>query len=296
MSSSDLELLAALFEAPFASYAELGRRVGMTGQGARKRLIRLEGEGVLRGMVATPVPGIFDREGAFVTVEQPSPRIEGALALDDVVLAGATLDDLFTVAGFVPPGTREGRRAAWRQALGAPLVYEGRYRDEVTPPTLGPLDWRVLRALLGSPRASVTDLAGTTGLTRRTVADRRQRLTDTGAVEVTPQLGPSDEGRLFFHLAVLGHEEPPAAVAAKLPGAVLTEQVTLAPDTATGHGTVLFCEAASLSDQHALVERARQLAGVTEARAYLLEEYHVHTDRLEGWIDEALDAWDAARG
>lgn len=297
MASSDLELLAALFEAPFASYAELGRRIGMTGQGARKRVLRLEEERVLRGTVATPVPAVFDREGAFVTVERANLAAAQALELEDVVLAGATLEGQLSVAGFVPPGTREARQRAWMDALGTAPLYQGAYRDDVDPPTLGPLDWRVLRALLEAPRAPLTALAEATGLTRRTVADRRQRLVDEGALEVTPLLGPSDDGRLFFHLAILGHEGSPEAIAAELPRAVPTEHISLGPGTAssTGTGTVLFCEAASLADQHALVEQARDLAGVSEVRAYLLEDYRVHVARLEGWIDEVLARWDAAR-
>lgn len=294
MTGSDLDLLAALFEDPFASYAQLGDHLGMTGQGARKRVLRLREEGVLQGFVATPVPAVFDRVGRFATFEVSDPDIEAALELEDVVLVGATIDGLSTLVGFLPPDGEADRQAAWRQALEADApVYEGAYRADVDPGPLGPLDWRVVDALLDDPRASLTDLAEATGLTRRTVRDRRTRLVDEGAVEVTPLLGSSESGRLFFHLGVLGFDGPPLQLTRELPGAVLAERV--GPVADVGGGAILFCEADSLADQHQLVERARGLDGVTDVRPYLLEGYRVHTERLSAWVEDELDTWDRAR-
>lgn len=287
--------MAALFETPFASYAELGRRVDMTGQDARERVLRLEDEGVLKGFVATPVPAIFGREGAFVTVEDSGVAIDDALELEDVVLAGATIDGLLTVVGYVMPGTREERKAAWTGALGGTLAYDDRYRAHVDPEPPGPLGWRALRALLDEPRTRLTDLADAVGLTARAVRERRQRLVDSGALEVTPLLGPSDEGRIFFHLAVVGYDGPPTRLPAELPGTILVEQVAGVAGGLEVSTGVLFCEARSLAEQHALVERARELEGVEDVRPYLLSDHRVHTERLQGWIDEALDARETAR-
>lgn len=289
--------MAALFEAPLASYAELGRRVGMTGEGARQRVLRLEEQGVLRGFVAVPVPAVFDRVGTFVTVEAEAVDTGRALELPDAVLAGGTMGGLFTVAGFVPPGRQEARRAAWRDALGTgDARYEGAYRPDVDPDPLGPLAWRVLRALLTDPRAPLADLAETTGLTRRTVGDRRDELVASGALEVTPLVGPSDAGRLFLHVAVIDAEESAAALAARLPNAVATEQMTLSPQGTAREAAILFCELPSLPALQELVDNLEARPGVEEVRPYLLEDYAVHTARLERWIDEELEDWEAALG
>lgn len=289
--------MAALFDAPLASYAELGRRVGMTGEGARQRLLRLEEQGVLRGFVAVPVPAIFDRVGAFVTVEAEEVDTGGVLELPDVVLAGGTMGGLLTVVGFVPSGRQDARRAAWRDALGTGEArYEGAYRPDVDPDPLGPLDWRVLRALLPDPRAPLADVAEATGLTRRTVGDRRDELVASGALEVTPLVGPSDAGRLFLHVAVVGAEESAAALAARVPNAVLTEQMALSMQGTARRAAILFCELSSLPALQGLVDDLEARPGVEEVRPYLLEDYAVHTARLESWIDEELEDRDAARG
>lgn len=296
MTGTDLDLLAALFEDPFTSYAELGRRLGMTGQGARKRVVRLQEEGVLRGFVATPVPAIFDREGLVLTVQEAALEVPEALELPDVVLGGRTLEGLSSVVGYVPPGAEATRRAAWRSALGGQaVVYEGAYRPATDPPPLGPLEWRVLRALLVDPRASLAALAEATGLTPRTVGDKRRGLIDQGAVEVTPVVGPSETGRLFFHLAVIGYEGSPRSLAARFPGAVLTERTRVPGGGPGAEDAILFCQASSLADQHRMVRKVQGLPGVQTAIVYLMAEYRVHTERLIGWIDEALDAWSAAR-
>lgn len=297
MASSDLRLLAALFDAPFASYAELGRRIRVTGEGARRRLLRLEEQGVLRGFVAVPVPSIFDRVGAFVTVEAEAVDTGRALGLPDVVLAGGTMGGLFTVVGFVPRGRQDARRSVWRDALGTGEArYEGAYRTDVDPDPLGPLAWRVLRALLTDPRAPLVDVAEATGLTPRTVRDRRDELVASGALEVTPLLGPSDAGRLFLHVAVVGAEESAAALAARLPDAVPTGRMAPSLQGTPRRAAILFCEAASLPALQALLDDLQDRPGVEEVLPYLLEDYAVHTARLERWIDEALERWEAARG
>lgn len=295
VASRDLELLSILFRKPFASYADLGRQVGMTGQGARKRVMRLREEGVLRGFVATPVPAVFGRVGRFVTFEEPSVSLEDALAGDDVVLAATTLDELLTVVGFLTPedAREHGDRRLRDLDAGSP-AYAGRYRDRVDPPELGPLEWRVLRVILDEPRIALTDLAEATGLTLRTVRDRRESLVETGAVEVTPLLGPSEAGRLFFHLAVVGSDVVPQAVARKLDGTVLAEEVD-GLSVGSGRATMLFCEVDSLAARRELVDRAAEIDGVEEVRPYLLDDYRVHTQRLDAWIEEALQAWDRAR-
>lgn len=153
----------------------------------------------------------------------------------------------------------------------------------------------MLRALLDEPRASLAGLAEATGLTSRTVRGRRRALIDQGDVEVAPVLGPSDHGRLFFHLAVIGYEGSPRSLAARFPDAVPTERTRVPGGGPGTNDVILFCQAASLADQHRIVQQAQALPGVQDAIAYLMVEYRVHTDRLTRWIDEALEAWSAAR-
>lgn len=98
MDDIDRRLLAALLEDGRASYAELGRLVGLSAPSAHDRVRRLEREGVLRGytvqvapgaigLAVTALVGILQREGV-----EEAELSEALAAIDEV-------EDCWFVAG-----------------------------------------------------------------------------------------------------------------------------------------------------------------------------------------------------
>ncbi len=293
MTSRDLRIIGALFLDPFASHARIGRRVGITGEAVRKRLANLAQDGVLPGFVATPTPAIFGREGVAFGVDVTDATLEEALALEDVVTVGQTLEGILGLIGFVPPGTVDERTAAWAESLRATRVrYRMPYRQEVTPGVPGPLEWRTLDAMLDDPRRSLESLAEATGLTARTVARRRDALIDQQMVEVTPHLGPSTSGRLFFHLGLMGYTGSTEEALRALPGTIVSERMDR---SAASPGLFLYCQVDSLPAQSDLIARAARIPGVQQVQPYLMTDYRLNRERVHGWIQDEIARWNTAK-
>lgn len=276
-------LLAELALSPFASYAELGRRLGVTGEAVRQRLDRFREDGVLRGFSAIPAASVFGRQACDL-IFPTSIDLDLLLRQPDVVYAVNSVDGRCGVKGYVDDVAGFASRTS-------DLVGQTPYKVIGGPGArsadlLGTIDLRVLRALVAEPRSSFRELQAATGLSYRTVRSSRQRLVDSGAVAVQPVLRPSRCGDLYHNLWVQG---PACAVEQDVRG-LLDDHVVL-DWWSSPPSLYLFCHEDSLEAHVNMIESLRRAPGVDEVEVVLTREYRLAERRVLGWIDERLAAW-----
>jgi DNA-binding Lrp family transcriptional regulator len=187
---------------------EIAERVGVSENGVRVRLQGLARNGYLRGKAVIPNPSLF---GVTVFVaELPIHEASEVTALyrdlglvEGVVFARDTLDEgerrlqVHFVAENEAIVTRRAallRRLSPSGTLGGPRPYW----IPSGPLELTSLDWRVLRALMQHPDATIAETARTVGISLKTTARRYHPLIDARACWWTH--GPDAEE---FPLALL---------------------------------------------------------------------------------------------
>lgn len=288
MDDTDFRILAGLLRDPLASYAELAREVGLTAPAARARVRRLEEAGVLTGFQGLPAAQVFGRTPRIFPFPEPGIEAEElgtVVNLDSVVWASLKHDGSLTVELYLPEETK-GPPKELVALLGSPL---GSYGSSLPAPrtenpVLSPLDWRLLEVLVPEPRTPVAALAEATGLTRKTVRHRRDRLIQEGFLAIVPiVVGAPSPGLLMFHLALYGvGVEDRSEVLRTLPQKVLVNETR-------GDNPMLFllCRADSLSEVLDLERRLREMEAVDNVQVTLNMEVAVASDRLLAWIREA---------
>ncbi|MBW3584159.1 MAG: hypothetical protein KY455_13800 [Euryarchaeota archaeon] len=276
-------LLADLSRSPFASHAELGRRLGVTGEAVRQRLDRFKEDGVLRGFSAIPAASVFGRRACDV-VFQSSVDLGLVLRQSDVVFAVTSADGGCGVKGYVHDVLDFTSRMS--DLVGGPP------RQVISGPAprptnaLGTIDLRVLRALVVEPRSSFRHLQAATGLSYRTVRSRRERLLESRAVDVQPILRPSRNGDLYHNLWIEG----PLCANEQEVLDLLHDHVVL-DRWDTPPSIYLFCHEDGIKAHIAMIEKLRRTPGIDQVEVVLSEEYRMAKDRVLGWIDELMAAW-----
>lgn len=276
-------LLAEVNRSPFASNAELGRRLGVSGEAVRQRLDRFVEEGVLRGFSAIPAASVFGRQSCDLIFTGP---IDLGLLLrqPEVVYVVNSIDGRCGVKGYVRdvPAFTDHMcdvvgEAPWRVGSGP---------SAGPPDHLGTIDLRVLRALVAAPRASFRELQDVTGLSYRTVRATRQRLVASSTVSVQPILRPSRNGHLYHNL----HLQGPACTDEREVLGLLKDHLVLdrweAPPS-----IYLFCHEDSLDAHVTMIDSLRRAPGIEEVDVVLTKEYRLAEGRVFGWIDDRLAAW-----
>lgn len=283
----DFGLLHELFRDPRASYDALGARVGLSGNAVKARLRRMESEGVLKGFLALPEPGLLGlREGLLVfsgveDLDEREEEVLGGLAdVPGVRAAEASMDH--SVYVWVLHRDEEdwerieraaisltGRPPAWRVASEAPPA------DDARP---APADLRILRALLADGRRSAKSLARAAGLTFKPLKRRLAALLRDGRVRIEPTLSPAEaHGVVLFRvLLLLAPDADLAATRRLLPAdAVATVEA--------GRVVSVLLQRPNLRAAREMLRALRALPGVEHA--FL----QVATHRAScGWLEEAL--------
>lgn len=283
LPSLEFRLLAALTRQPLASNAMLAEGLGVSAEAVRKRLVHLREDGVLGGFTAMPAAAVFGRQPQGVGFARPID-LRDLLALDDAVWAATSVDDKCGVMAYTndPDGFTE--RAV--ELAGRPPIQTGALHAASSIPPLGPLEWRVLRAMLLEPRASLRHLSEATGLSYRTVRDRQDGLLRSGAITVDPLLRPSRSGALFFHLWVtLADAEAEAQVRPLFGEHVVINRYAAPPSV------YMFCQAPDLGAQAAMVRRVEEHPAVATLHVVLNADHATHVERLLWWIDAELESW-----
>lgn len=210
MDRLDFDLLAALARHPRGSYEELGVAVGLSANALRARLHRLQDEGVLQAVLATPRPALLGlSEGLlhFTGVDDLDEREDEILAgladVPGVRFADAAHDH----AVWVWTLQRDEADAERIERAAISLVGKPPARRVLAPPhaperELAPADWRILRALHADGRAAAKELAARAGLTFKPLKRRLAALVSSGDVRIHPVVSPADASGHVLHRVV----------------------------------------------------------------------------------------------
>ena len=285
-----MHLLQRLFRDARASYAELGAAVGLSPNAAKARVLRMQASGLLRGFAAAPdapLLGLADGLLVFTHVEDLGTREHEVLAgLPDV--PGVRFVDA-TLEGNVHVWVQHRDDADWERIERAAVSLVGKppalvlcepRREAAT--TLAQNDWRLVRALVPDPRASIKDLTRRSGLSFKTAKRRLAALLREGRVRVEPILSPSDaDGLVLYQLCVV-----------LAPGAGVKDVLALLPEAAIAQAlpesrTVVIHAARATLREAQLDHRALQAA------PHLCERvlFAIGTRRrADAWLDDAIAA------
>lgn len=294
---TDFHILARVWHDPFASYEAIGHELGLSGNTAKKRLERLEADGVISGIWALPAPQLFHRHArifAFREPRRPAQALEAALRTDPVAWALERTDHRVSVLAYLESPT-DGAPEKLVRLLGSPIftVSPAVFQRPGDLRVLSPLDLRVLRVLVRQPRASLQELATLSGLSPKTVRRRRDEMFRDEVFSIlTPLQGARSHGLVVYNLLVQTPEVTLAqrgAILAALPRCVLLSE------TENPKGLYLLGRAPSLAQALQDEERARGAPGVTHVQLNLFLRHEFAAERIEGWIQEQIQMWDRAR-
>jgi DNA-binding Lrp family transcriptional regulator len=297
MDDLDFRLLAELVREPLASYAALGRKVGITAPAARARLSRLTKAGVLRGFRLLPRAETLGRTLVMWSYPPPraEPRLETILSTENVVWAVEWHNRSWFVFAYVRAGEDQPPEALDEvmQAKGGARVVglEDEAPGEARDLVLSPLDWRLIDAMALDPRASAKRLSEQTGLSTKRARTRRALLMTRKAVQIVPDIQYSKfRGAVVFGLRVFLREPLPRRTTVDL----LPEGVVIRAN-ARPPSVFYLCRAASVQESAEVERRLRSVPVVQSAEVGFERDRGFATGRMQEWISEKNRAWQRLR-
>ena len=294
--AKDFEIIRFILQDPFASYSEIGERLGLSGVTAKARIDRLRRSGAVQ-IWGIPPPQVFRRHARFFVYGRVSRR-DHALALarkaDTVVRAAEGHERSFELVTY-EESADAGPPAEILRRLGNPDFAATMHIGDPRPSDciLSPLDWRILLPLVRNPRTPVQDLAVASGLSRKTVRLRRDALVRKRLLYVLPLLtGAKAPGFVLYRLflwTASGSFRDRERILAALPGSVLNAW--------TEKPAGLWLSGTAPTMEHVLRFRdtAESIPGVTRAEFDVFVRNEIFPERLEGWIRAELHRWEARR-
>ncbi len=279
----DFRILAELCTDPLATHEALGRSIERSASSVRKRIDTLEQQGVLRGFEAKPAAEPLGLKGTGAGWDAPV-SLDDLFAVEGTIWAGDTIDGQTGAIGYAADTDAwidaASQVATRRPVLVAPIdAYDG--------PTLGPLDLRVLRAMVEQPTARAEVLAQLCGLSAKTVRTRRATLLRTRAIRVEPIIRPDHTDAIAYYVYVQCDRSHLAAVLAALKEAVLF--------SSDGGVACIFCRASSLREKAERLAAARAL-GVEPIEVVQNQNSTLNKAAILSMIDARLAMWkDAGR-
>ncbi len=294
MDERDFRIIVELQRNPFASAQALGRVAGVSGAAVQARLGRLRERGTLRGLALVLASEAYGREERLFFYPAPpnQPSLEDITEIEDVTFASRGHPDTYVVmvSGYEPPTKAP---AELTQLIGTQPAAIAK----MTPPTrtpadvtaLSPLDWRVLPALLDNPRAPLNVLAKRTGLSARTVRNRRDRLLSAGLFWVLLDLDATRESGLIVFGASITVSDEETLRGLRIPGAVRLSRNTDPP------GMYFIGRAETLAAVRDLEDHLKGTLGATNVFFTIPRGQRAATSRIVTWAREERAKWDAAR-
>lgn len=288
MDSKDFRILVALYENARQSYRSLGQRISLSAPAVRDRLRRLQDRGILQGYWLYPDPAILNRNDLMIFYKGDWKREDAlkALSVDDVVFVAWKLDGGLSVQTWPldPKKPVKDLTAALGARPVAQTFTEARAHSKV-----GPIEWRIMDALVDDPIVPFDDLVEKTGLSPKTVRKHLRSMIQTETIFIMPRLGSlADSGELVYHLAVTG----------KAGFGELRQVLGEAFLISSSHRPpmkYLLCRADDLSDVTSRTQAARKLPGVESVELTLSRELLVSKDFLHAKIREKIKEWEDSR-
>jgi DNA-binding Lrp family transcriptional regulator len=294
MDLRDFQILVELGRGPFASFDAIGRKVGLSGPAVKLRLKRLERHRVLLGLQVLPAPQVFGRRWhvfAYLGVNAKLDLVD-LLKVENVVsvwrgghgeLMVNTFDPSPTVTA--PPGISRFIKQAPAQvvSLDPPATHPS--QNDL----LSPLDWRVMEAIIRSPRSSCAELSKASGLSPRTVRKRRDALLAKQWITVLPNMDTSREPGLIVYGGYVGVANRGVLERIEVPGLLVFRRLYEPPAAwFLGH-------AETLADLQTAEEALRSIPGVLRVDLGPARPGVYATKRLLGWVRAEVHRWETAR-
>lgn len=273
----------------------IARALGVTPETVRERVQRMEASGLIAGYQAFVNLGhlglrgqsfLFrlpdeDRRRAVVPALEP---VEGLLGVHAFLGSDVCLDLSYRSDADLA------RRLQLLGTLTGDAAPVGFYALDM-PPVQRPLtnlDWRIVRALRGRGRRSLTEVAEEVGVGYRTVKRHYDLLCEEGSLYVVPTLDPSKgQGALPFWLLLYLRPDAPKDAVRTATGAFADRRLMgfVPAHPRFGHAALLL-----VASTPAEMERLRQEAGALPgvARASAMVPVGLHD--TSGWVDDLIEA------
>lgn len=292
VDEKDFQILAHLSRDPFASNERIGRALGLSGNTAKKRIERLEGDGVMPSTWLLPVPQVFRRHSrmfVYQNVKRAAHAIDVAIKADPVVWAGLDPDGSFHVHAYTESPNADPPLSLLK-LLGEPAF-------AVSPPfsrpskdlvVLSSLDWRILLVLVRQPRARLQKVGTLTGLSPKTVRRRRTAMFANGLFLLFPVIPVARSRGLLLYNAYIHGPATTSNAQAILSAFPRCRLVTVGTDPP---GLWLICWAHSIAEVAQNEERMRGFPGVERAGIAMPLRVDFAVERVEGWIRDELAMW-----
>jgi DNA-binding Lrp family transcriptional regulator len=281
----DFLILSQLRMRPFSSYETLGRGIGLSGKAVKTRIEAMEKAKILTSLQALPAAQAFRRAPRLLFFKQPATleRLSAALEFDPAVFG--TMDVSRSIAILLYEGRASARTRKALATLLGPVELEVTplfpYRQKELPKPLTLPELEVLRALVVSLRAPVSEISQTTGFSQKVVKRARKRLMDEGLFQVQPILQSAQSSRILMYEVHVHSEDNSVLqrVRETLPRSVFVNQWE---NTAI----VLSCWANSIAEVFETERSLRAEPGVSGVRVKFHARAILSTSRLTSWIDE----------
>lgn len=267
---------------PLGTHEKWGRAIQRSASTVRKRLAALIERRILQGFSARPVAEVLGLQAVGATWDT-AVDLDALFALEGTVMGGTTIDGKTHVGAYCDdPG-------AW---LAAASDLAGRDPTMTIPgppytgPAMGPLELRVMTALVQAPRGSAEELAAICGLSAKTVRKRRDAIVAAGAVEIEPVVRIGRSGAIAYHVHVHCRREDAGAVFAAL------------EETSRGYdGCPFLCVYARGDTVEELAQRLEDVRALGHDMEIIHEhELRYQNEALLAMIERALEAWQPSRG
>lgn len=291
MDRTDLRIFSRLVGDALLSDESLGREVGLTGKAVRLRRKRMEADGVLTEYGIHPRAEILDRHVvASMHVGKSWSDLSASRLLE--------VEDLVYVMSF-RPGMHRAVRFARRsdppadprlsRILGQAL--EGPLDEPPSLPTLRPdqfssVDWRVLEAMVRTPRAPDTIHARQANTSRRTFRSHLSRLEAAHALDCVMILNLEREVGLATYGIWLKVDDSFDETSLNLPRLWDRPHWTRNP-----RGVYLLGSADNYFEAREVELRLRALPGVVSADPLIPAGGFFARERLLGWIQAERERW-----
>jgi DNA-binding Lrp family transcriptional regulator len=284
MDRTDLRIFSGLVTDPLRSDAQLAREVGLTGKAVRLRRKRMEAVGALTEYGIHPRAEILGRTSiawGHEGKDWSEVSISSLLEVDDLVYVMSFRPSFHRVVRFSEePNPSSDPRLA--QILGRPLggpLDDLRASTSASADRLSRVDWRVLEALVRSPRAPYSLLAREAKVSPRTFRVHQSKLEGANALACVMILNLAREEGLATYGIWLKVDESFDERSVELLRLWDRPHWTRNP-----RGVYLLGSAANYYEARELELRLRSLPGVISADPLVPAGGFFARDRLLDWI------------
>lgn len=283
MDQTDLGIFSRLVANPFLSDETLGREVGLTGKAVRLRRRRMETQGVVTEYGVYPAAEVLGRHlvaSRYVGKDWTNLPISQLSEVEDLVMVMSFRPALHRVVRFTKePAPLADRRLT--RLLGRPLGPFGEANPipSIRADGLSHVDWKVLEAVVRTPRAPFSIKARHANVSPRTFRIHQSRLEASGALEFAMILNLEREAGLATYGIWLKVDQSFDKKSVELPRLWDRPHWTRNPQ-----GVYLLGSADNYFEARELELRLRSLPGVVGADPLIPAGGFFARDRLLTWI------------